>query len=136
MSFPNNLTEILVLAVIFGAVGAISTRYKSVKLIKDAAAQRQKNLDEQQGQKTVITDDQHWADALAEFESDKRKAGLWARVFSEAQGNETLAKANYLKTRAGELRDEQVANTPVNCPACGKLNSTGTRTCINCNCAM
>ena len=51
-------------------------------------------------------DEEFWAKALAEFEGDKRRPGLWARVFSDAQGDEAVAKANYLKHRAEELSDE------------------------------
>jgi MORN repeat len=55
----------------------------------------------------VAPDEQHWAAALTEFDSDDRRAGLWARVYAEAQGNEASAKANYLKARATELYQEQ-----------------------------
>jgi formylglycine-generating enzyme required for sulfatase activity len=44
--------------------------------------------------------------AFHELESENKKIGLWAKVFAEAQGNESLAKANYLKIRAGQLADE------------------------------
>ena len=51
-------------------------------------------------------EDQYWAQALAELESGGRKSGLWARSFAEAQGNESLAQANYLSLRARQLADE------------------------------
>lgn len=47
-----------------------------------------------------------WATALAEFESDKRRSGLWARVFAEANGDDAVAKAKYLSCRASELQIE------------------------------
>ncbi|MES1980775.1 MAG: hypothetical protein V4451_22270 [Pseudomonadota bacterium] len=51
--------------------------------------------------------DEHlWSAALAEFENSSRRPGLWARVFAEADGNESVAKAAYLKTRVAELSDE------------------------------
>lgn len=55
---------------------------------------------------TPIIGDEHWAAALAEYENTNRRPGLYARVFSEAQGNEAVAKANYLKHRAAELAYE------------------------------
>src|SRR6267142_2527427 len=48
-------------------------------------------------------EEEFWAKALAEYESSVRRPGLWARVFSQAQGNEAVAKASYLKHRAEEL---------------------------------
>ena len=61
----------------------------------------------------VAPDEQHWAAALTEFDSDDRRAGLWARVYAEAQGNEASAKANYLKARASELYQEQTRSESV-----------------------
>jgi hypothetical protein len=50
--------------------------------------------------------DEMWKQALEEYESNARRAGLWARLFAEVQGNEALAKANYLAYRAQELHEE------------------------------
>jgi hypothetical protein len=47
-----------------------------------------------------------WAQALAEYESDRRKPGLWARAYAEGQGDEAAAKAHYLKLRAEQLLGE------------------------------
>ena len=84
-------------------------------------------------------DEEYWATALTEFNSTERKTGLWARVFSEAQGNEAMAKASYLKARATELRDEQTAptyETHVHCLKCGKLNVREAEVCKHCHAAM
>lgn len=48
-----------------------------------------------------------WAAALAEFDSAARRPGLWAKAFSQADGNEAIAKAGYLRSRAVELEGEQ-----------------------------
>jgi Protein of unknown function (DUF2569) len=50
--------------------------------------------------------EEFWAAALAEFESVKRRPGLWAQVFAEAKGEEAVAKAAYLSRRAAELHEE------------------------------
>jgi len=50
-----------------------------------------------------------WSEASAELESTSRRPGLWARVFSDAKGNESLAKANYLQHRALELQQQHDA---------------------------
>lgn len=49
-------------------------------------------------------DESYWAEALGEFDGPNRRAGLWAKAFSESQGNESLAKAQYLRDRALQLR--------------------------------
>jgi hypothetical protein len=52
----------------------------------------------------ALTDDeQFWAKALAEYESNARRPGLYARSFAQADGNESIAKATYIKHRAEEL---------------------------------
>lgn len=49
--------------------------------------------------------EEFWAQALTELEGPGRRPGLWARVFSATQGNENLAKAQYLQERVRELSD-------------------------------
>lgn len=41
-----------------------------------------------------------WEAALIEFEGDGRKKGLWAKCFANADGDESRAKAMYLRERA------------------------------------
>ncbi len=53
--------------------------------------------------------EQLWARALAEFESQSRRPGLWAKSFSESGGNEPVAKAAYLASRVLELQREHQA---------------------------
>lgn len=50
-------------------------------------------------------DERLWASALAEFDSKSRRAGLWAKAFAEANGDESLAKASYLRARVVELQE-------------------------------
>ncbi|MFH0817994.1 MAG: SUMF1/EgtB/PvdO family nonheme iron enzyme, partial [Candidatus Micrarchaeota archaeon] len=57
--------------------------------------------------KSLPSDEAFYEQAFNELESEGRKLGLWAKVFAEAQGNESLAKANYLKFRAEQLVNEQ-----------------------------
>jgi hypothetical protein len=45
----------------------------------------------------------HWESALNEYQSENRKNGLWAKLYSENNGNENLVKAAYIKKRATEL---------------------------------
>lgn len=54
--------------------------------------------------------EEFWAQALQEFESTAMKAGLWAKAFAVAGGDERIAKATYLHLRATQLQvlfDEQ-----------------------------
>jgi len=62
--------------------------------------------------KTTITpvtssEEGYWALAMSELEGVQRRPGLWAKAFAEAQGNEDAAKANYLKWRVVQLKDEE-----------------------------
>lgn len=59
--------------------------------------------------KANVSDEVLWASALAEFESRNRRQGLWAKSFSDSNGNESLAKARYLANRVHELQKEQQA---------------------------
>jgi hypothetical protein len=58
---------------------------------------------------TAANDEAHWAQALSEFESQSRRPGLWAKSFSDASGNESLAKAAYLASRVVEIQREHLA---------------------------
>ena len=61
-----------------------------------------------------------WARAMSEVEdAQQRDAGLWARCFAEADGDESRAKAAYIKVRVGQLSPK---------PATGY--------CPNCNCEV
>ena len=60
--------------------------------------------------KTDVPAEEFWEAALGEFEGEHRRAGLWARSFAEAEGNETIAKARYLRHRANELSRESGHN--------------------------
>jgi len=53
-----------------------------------------------------IEEEQAWAKALNEYESPSRRQGLWAKSFSESNGDETLAKAMYLKWRMQQLLEK------------------------------
>lgn len=57
----------------------------------------------------LLDEEELWAFALLEFESQNRRPGLWARSFSESGGNESVAKASYLGSRVVELRSEREA---------------------------
>ena len=50
--------------------------------------------------------EQFWAQALTEFEGSSRRQGLWARAFAEADGNEAIAKARYLRERGHQIAEE------------------------------
>ncbi|MES2017004.1 MAG: hypothetical protein V4484_10960 [Pseudomonadota bacterium] len=51
-------------------------------------------------------EDELWAVAIAEFEGDQRRAGLWAKCYATENGDEVKAKAAYLKNRVQQLTDD------------------------------
>lgn len=50
--------------------------------------------------------EEFWAQALHECESAAMKAGLWARAFADAAGDERIAKATYIRLRAAQLQEK------------------------------
>lgn len=57
-----------------------------------------------------------WAKALAEVEDPKqRDIGLWARCFAESGGDESKAKAEYVKQRVSDGKPRVVMGY---CPSC------------------
>ena len=52
-------------------------------------------------------DDSLWADALEEFESKSRMKGLYAKLYTQHDGNEQRIKSAYLKERFEQLKSEQ-----------------------------
>ena len=58
-----------------------------------------------------LTEEALWANALSELEGDERRMGLWAKCFSVANGNESQAKASYLRERVNQLLEEQSVET-------------------------
>ncbi len=52
-------------------------------------------------------EEQFWAIALSECDEQKMRPGLWAKAFAESQGQETVAKAVYMKLRAAQLQSDR-----------------------------
>lgn len=52
------------------------------------------------------TEEDFWAAALQEVEGPTRKAGLWAKAFALANGNEAEAKAAYLRERVLQIEQQ------------------------------
>jgi hypothetical protein len=50
-----------------------------------------------------------WERALEECDGPARKQGLWAKCFSEANGSEPQARANYLRERVSQIQEEIIA---------------------------
>ena len=55
----------------------------------------------------IRTEEDFYAEAYLEFSGGARRAGLWAKVFSEARGNQAAAQAEYLRVRAQELAQSE-----------------------------
>ena len=53
-----------------------------------------------------IDEDLCWEKAFAEYDSDKRSKGLWARLYAENNANEEKIKIEYLKIRANQLIED------------------------------
>lgn len=53
-----------------------------------------------------LTEEALYAETLREIEAGIRRDGLWAKALVESSGNETAARAIYIKLRVRSLRDE------------------------------
>jgi hypothetical protein len=51
-------------------------------------------------------EEQFWAIALTECNQQNMRPGLWAKAFAESKGQESVAKALYMKLRAAQLQSE------------------------------
>ena len=49
----------------------------------------------------------HWEAAISEYETQARKKGLYAQLYSECDGDETKIKARYLAVRAADFAREE-----------------------------
>ena len=54
--------------------------------------------------------EEFWAQALHECESATMKAGLWAKAFADASGDDKVAKAAYIRLRATQLQAQYAEN--------------------------
>jgi hypothetical protein len=61
--------------------------------------------------KVRIDEGSIWADVYKEFDSSDRNVGLWAQLFSQHEGDESKAKAAYLKIRFDAKSEERRAAT-------------------------
>jgi uncharacterized RDD family membrane protein YckC len=55
----------------------------------------------------IMDDDSLWAAALEEFESKSRVKGLYAKLYTQHDGNEQRIKSQYIKERFEQLKKEQ-----------------------------
>ena len=47
-----------------------------------------------------------WEKVLDEYDSAERKKGLYAKLYAEFDGDESKVKAQYLKTRVAQAKEE------------------------------
>ncbi len=74
-----------------------------------SGARKQKAVDPESALPTVEVTDAHWEMALNEYEHGQRNDGLFARLFTECEGDEARIKAAYLKERSRAIA---VGDTP------------------------
>lgn len=80
-----------------------------------------------------------WVQALAEAEDPQRRdAGLWARCYAKADGEESKAKAAYIRARVEEQEKPAPPSTPEPekvsgwCPNCGTECDSNATECPKC----
>jgi uncharacterized protein YlaI len=73
----------------------------------------------------AMPEEELYAMALDEARSETRRRGLWAKMLSEAMGDEAKAEVLYIKARVAELTRLQNDQTSLNyqCPNCKTIHS-------------
>lgn len=90
--------------------------------------------------------DQHlYAIAAKEIENGTLDKGLWAKCFSESDGEDNVAKAKYMKARVAAVKHRQQdalrsrkpkPETHVRCPDCRLLIPREATVCNACGCKL
>ena len=72
-----------------------------------------------------MSEEELYAMALVEVRNENRRLGLWAKLLSEAMGDEAKAEALYIRKRVAELTELQNDKTSLiyQCPNCKTINS-------------
>ena len=63
----------------------------------------------QNRRKKIKNDEDFWEEALYEFESENRKKGLYAKLYSLHTGNEAKIKSEYLQERYSQLKEANIS---------------------------
>lgn len=84
-----------------------------------------------------------WAEALKEAENPElRDAGLWAKSFAEADGDDAKSRAAYIKAKVNsassrpEPTTSQMASDRGWCPVCHDRMDLDSRYCSSCNSSL
>jgi len=123
-------------------LGKFVGRFKATKAAKAQIKARQ------------ISDEYYYEMAAKEVQQNQIRPGLWAKAWSDVGGDETKAKALYLKLRVATMKDEAAkfifegmndsavvgdatSKVIVQCPRCNQkirvsAGGSGTIVCSNC----
>lgn len=85
-----------------GKDNSSSVSTPEIKLSNSESSTHQNN-----SARKVETDENIWAFALEEFESKSRIKGLYAKLYTQNDGNEQRIKSQYIKERFEQLKKEQ-----------------------------
>ena len=114
---------------------SVKSEGKGAKKVAEIDAPNTPPVEATEHASPVQTEEALWALALAEFEGQNRRMGLWAKTLAQAHGNESLAKAAYLNIRYEDLKKEAVATTLVGkglCPNCDEILPLSSQKCPKC----
>lgn len=95
----------------FAAIGAGYTAWSIRK--QTASAVVKAGRVRKEGTKPGLADNNSYAEAMAEVDEGRIDKGTWARAYAEAGGDESKAKAAYIKSRAVSIHSAaEWSNTP------------------------
>ena len=84
-----------------GNIGSIDSKLKPEKKIVESKIESAPQTE------SYIDEEKFYELAYDEIESGNLKKGLWAKAFSEAEGDEKKAKALYTKYRFDQIKDSR-----------------------------
>lgn len=105
----NVIANLTILPAVLWGILFLSNRKKKEQKVSERATDRQETdqkvtSNKQKETENFSQDSLHfWEQALAEYEGETRNKGLWAKLYSEFNGNENSVKAQYISVRAQQL---------------------------------
>ena len=107
------IANVAIFALVFGVIGVIIDVIKNYSE-KNQGANSAPNNSIANTKKPAIrntskNDDDFWEQALNEFESENRKKGLYAKLYSLHTGDEAKIKSEYMQERYSQLKEEDIA---------------------------
>ena len=107
------LANVAIFALVFGVIGVIidviKNNSKKNQVVHSTSNNPIANTRNSEKRDISKSDEDFWEQALNEFESENRKKGLYAKLYSLHTGDEAKIKSEYMQERYSQLKEEDIA---------------------------